>query len=106
MNALTIWLLISGGSAVFGGSVYMRRDAKRAPGALDDLAEMYAAIFVVGICLFMVLSVVALAGARNRWKCRESADAMGVPWSFGYGKGCMIRIDQRWIPFESFRVEP
>lgn len=40
----------------------------------------------------------------SSWGCSSKAAAMGIESSYGPLKGCMIRVDRKWIPIESYRV--
>lgn len=40
------------------------------------------------------------------WHCEARAAAMRFESDYGPLQGCMIKVGERWIPIESYRVIP
>ncbi len=56
------------------------------------------ASFIAGIVILL-----ACCGFEE-FGCSSKAQKMGVESDYGPFQGCMIQVDRRWIPLESYRT--
>ena len=53
--------------------------------------------------VMLVLAFVAIY-LLSTWSCSAKADAMQLPHDYAVLQGCMIKVEGRWIPLESYRT--
>lgn len=56
--------------------------------------------------LLGLVVVVGIAAAMDAASCEAKADKMGYDMDYGPVQGCMVHVDDRWLPIESVRVIP
>lgn len=54
---------------------------------------MVTIAFVVGLSYVIALP-----------PCEAKAKRMGLRYEYGLLEGCMVKVDNRWIPLDSYRV--
>ena len=68
--------------------------------------EDYREILIIFATLAVVIGgLVTLVALGERKSCAIVADQMGVPHQWGFWTDCMIQVNGRWIPLDSFRVQ-
>ena len=63
-----------------------------------------AAIIYVAIIAVCCAAVVGLAMAGERYTCGEKAEAQKLEHQWGPFKGCLIKVDGKWIDYDKWRV--
>lgn len=61
---------------------------------------------LLGWVIGLMLSFAVIAGisyVAGEIPCEAKADVMGLQHQFGLLEGCMIKVDKRWVPIESYR---
>lgn len=61
------------------------------------MSGLFASIAIVLLCCFLTVECADSV-------CATKARKMGFAYEYGWGQGCMIRVNQHWVPIESYRV--
>lgn len=61
------------------------------------MIQVFISALVVLVCIFLV-------GALNDNSCAVQARRMGLEQEYGWSEGCMIRVNQQWVPIDNYRV--
>lgn len=56
-----------------------------------------------GMGIVMVIAFF-LGSLIMSWTCASQSEMMGVNHNYNIVNGCMIEIDDKWIPMDSYRV--
>ncbi len=60
-------------------------------------------IYMILACLFGLASLVTLEAALNEYSCTKTWDMSNTPSHYTIMTGCMIKIDDKWIPARNYR---
>jgi hypothetical protein len=60
------------------------------------------AVFIASVVSVVV--VMLITAGIGEWTCSSMSDKMGFKSDYGFVQGCMIKVDSRWIPLESYRT--
>jgi len=58
---------------------------------------------LLGALLF-VAGLFAVANLMSRLGCEATAAQMGVEHRYSVWTDCMVRVDERWIPLDAYKV--
>ncbi len=59
----------------------------------------------VMICFAIMIFIFGLIGVWvSSAQCRQQADKMGVPHSWGVVQDCMVQVDGKWIKMDAYKV--
>jgi hypothetical protein len=54
-------------------------------------------ILIIGISIFLV-------NLGFKQECKQTAEIMGVEWKYNFWIPCMVKIDGKFIPIDSYKV--
>lgn len=55
--------------------------------------------------MFLALfGIIVLGALADSYSCSSRAERMGFPSSYGPFEGCLIRVEGKWIPYDSYRT--
>lgn len=63
-----------------------------------------AAIICLAVIAVCCVGVSGLAMVGYRYTCREKAAAQGLEHQWGPAKGCLIKVDGKWIDYDKWRI--
>lgn len=55
-------------------------------------------------CMVLFCSFIGVAMFAENLTCSAKASKMGFEKSYGPFQGCMIKVKDRWVPIEKYRV--
>jgi hypothetical protein len=79
---------------------------------MDDFKEFLQVIGYVLISILVVCAIIGGLFAGAMWLlypfmekgCRDAAQIMGVDYRYSFYTGCLIQIDGKFIPYDSYIV--
>ncbi len=60
-------------------------------------------IYMIIACLFGFASLFTLEAALNEYSCTKTWNMSNTPSHYTMMTGCMIKIDDKWIPAKNYR---
>lgn len=70
----------------------------------DQLDWFVPAVIAVSLFVVIISAMVSIALYTDQASCRGQSEAMGVSWSWGAWRGCMIVVDGKNIPLSAYKV--
>lgn len=62
-------------------------------------------ILIAVVCTTLIVTAfLAIVPPLDRQMCMNKAEAMELEWRWGFWTGCLIRIEDRWIPLDQYEV--
>jgi len=71
---------------------------------LDAVGWVLAGLLVLALGTIVVGGIVWGLTALDRAECRQAAARLGVERRYDFPSGCYYRIDNRWVPADTYRV--
>lgn len=72
---------------------------------MDDFLEFLGGLFLIVLFgIAFVFFITLLCWPLLALDCRVKANVMGLERSYGPIQGCMIKVNGKYIPLESYRV--
>lgn len=59
--------------------------------------------WVIGLML-SIAAIVGLSYVLSSIPCEAKAERMGLQHDYGLLEGCMVKVDNRWVPLDSYRT--
>lgn len=63
-----------------------------------------------GLCVLGLVALLGVAFALDyvtgSYGCSSKAAMMGMEHDFSVAAGCMIKVEDKWVPLDNYRVEP
>jgi hypothetical protein len=61
-------------------------------------------IWILSLGLVLAFTLLITAGlALTRQECVSRAEVMGMPYSWSPLQGCMVQVENHWVPLNSVR---
>lgn len=61
-------------------------------------------ILFLTITILVIFILIYLANLGNLQTCIDRANQMNLEYSFGFWKGCMIKVKEIWIPLDQYII--
>lgn len=66
--------------------------------------DFFAAFISLLALAAILVACLGIAGCTERYACISKASVQGLEHQWGPFKGCLIKVDGRWIDYDKWRI--
>lgn len=71
---------------------------------MEEYFLYHPVIMIFSMAIIIIILAVGLAYFLEKTSCNSKTNIMGIEHSYGFFAGCMVKIDNKWQPFNDYNT--